>query len=127
MENSDSGVNADKKPSRDHSRNTEIMQDPTDKDQSDVWNKFVVENASEVSFSTTIKAAFRSSSQQEHVLDHPKRTEILREMERTKPTSLIAGNKYAPRKQDNFSIIKLVLIGFENAHGEKRGNVLLDF
>ena len=64
------------------------MQGTTDQDKNYVWNESVLENASEVSFSTAIDRAFRSSSQSNKISDNPERTGIPEEMERANETPL---------------------------------------
>ncbi len=65
------------------------MQTATDQDESDVQDKSVVANAPEVSFSTAITGASRSSPQPNQVRNNPKRTQVCQEMERASRTSLI--------------------------------------
>ena len=88
MRNLDSDVDGDKKQSRNYGRNAKFVQRAPDQDESDVWNKFILEYASEVSLSTAIKGASGSSSQLNQVCNNPKRTKVCREMERTDRTPL---------------------------------------
>ena len=87
-ENPASDVNGEERQSRNYGRNTEFVQTATEQDESDVWDKFVVANGPEVSFSTTITGASGGSPQLNQVCNNAKRTKVSREMERAGRTSL---------------------------------------
>ena len=64
------------------------MQTATDQDASDAQDKSFVANAPEVSFSTAITGASRSSPQPNQACNNQKRTQVGREMESASRTSL---------------------------------------
>lgn len=64
------------------------MQKTAEQDKSDVQDKFVMANATEVSYNSRITRAFESSTQLNQIYNNSKRAKIYREMERSNRTPL---------------------------------------
>ena len=84
------------------------MQTSTDQDKSDVWDEFIVADAPEVSFSTTITGTSGSSSQPNQVCDNSKGTQVSGEMGRAGRTSLTARIS-SPEAADTFAELVFTL------------------